>query len=252
MKKEKRECVLKLSDFHVPFHDMSAVQAALQFIKYTKPSMIFLDELVDFWALSKFEKDPDRGHDLEVEVEMATNILNMIRNTAPLNCEINMLESNHDRRLRKYILRNADAFKGIAGLKLEKMLELEKFKIRYYKDYIYKDILFKHGSLVRKESSATARAEMQREGMSGVSGHTHRLGITFKRLRGGEYCWIEGGCLCQIDDVDYIDGIADWQQGISGFFFKEDGRRFAPVIIPIVKGEIFYDGYMFGGDNGKK
>jgi hypothetical protein len=239
-----REVIMVCSDFHVPFHDVKSLAALYEFIRYIKPSKIIIHEVEDFYGLSKYSKDPARKDDWQAELDMGIEIRATIRRCAP-RAEIIELESNHYARLKKYVWDVAPAFNSIRALQPENLLGLKKLNIQFKEYYIYKDILFKHGSLCRAGSSMTAKAELMREGMSGASGHTHRLGMHFKRQRGGEYVWIECGCLCQLENVEYIDGTADWQQGFGLFFFEKDSNRFTPGLVPIIKHKIYFDNKLF-------
>lgn len=132
-----------------------------------------------------------------------------------------------------------DKYSDLNALKLEKLLELKEFGIEYMNDYSYEGFLFKHGDIIRKDSGMTARTELAKEGVSGCSGHTHRLGVHYKTLRGGHYVWIESGCLCKLNP-EYIEGTADWQQGISMVSFKPNSDHFIAQVYPIINYEILY------------
>ena len=92
--------------------------------------------------------------------------------------------------------------------------------------------MFKHGDIIRKWSSYTARGEQEKEGMSGASGHSHRLGQFYHTVRGGKYTWMECGMLCSTDQ-EYLEGrIADWQLGIGLVIFW--GTHYRAIPIPII------------------
>jgi len=239
------ERILKLSDFHVPFHDKKTIAVALKFAKKVNPKILIIDELMDFYSISKFNKDPKRKLSLQKDLNTSKGLLQMIRKTLP-NARIIMVESNHDKRLKKYLRSTAEELSDLDCLKLEELLGLDDFNIEYKKMFIFRKVLFKHGSIVRQHSAYSAKAEMDKEGTSGVSGHTHRLSMYFKTLRGGKYVWIEGGCLCSVKcGEEYVDGTANWQQGLSMFTFKDGKRRFHPEVIPIVDREILWGGESF-------
>jgi len=105
-------------------------------------------------------------------------------------------------------------------LKIPTLLELDKHKIEYRDTFTYNGFLFKHGDITRKFSGYTSRGEFERENTSGVSGHTHRLGAYYTTKRSGRYIWVESGCLCSLSP-DYIQGVPDWQHGISLVVFKK-------------------------------
>ncbi len=75
---------------------------------------------------------------------------------------------------------------------------------------------------------------MDREGMSGQSGHTHRCSAYYVTKRGGSYTWSEAGCLCDLQP-EYIDGVADWQHGVGLVSFEKKGVQFYARTIPIIE-----------------
>jgi hypothetical protein len=98
--------------------------------------------------------------------------------------------------------------------------------------------MVKHGHMVRARAGYTATGELERNGISGISGHTHRLGQIYKRNRTGMMTWVESGCLCKYDP-DYMDGqLSDWAQGLSFGTVSLKGRGFTVHTAPIIKGRV--------------
>jgi len=244
MNDEERETIVSLNDFHIPYHDEKAINIALQFVKYLHPHKIVLHELMDWYSLSRFDKDPNRKLDIKKNKDMAVGYLQKIRGMFP-DIEIIMLQGNHDKRLVKYLRTKAEELNNLDELKIQSLLKLNELNIDYRIDYSFRNVLFKHGEVVRKYSGYTARAELDKEGVSGCSGHTHRLGAHFQTLRGGKYVWLETGCLCDPKQAEYIDGTANWQQGVGGFIFKKGSKHFYPFIVPIVDYEIIWGNKTF-------
>lgn len=128
-------------------------------------------------------------------------------------------------------------------------MELKKLKIKWIESgsMMFRGLLIKHGNIVRQHACYSAKAELERNGVSGISGHTHRLGQIFKRNVAGAHTWIEAGCLCELD-AEYLDGqTADWQQGLAVGFFKSGSGRFSVSPIPIVHGKLLFDLKEFSG-----
>jgi len=239
--KKKFFTIISLTDAHIPFEDKVAMELAIAFCAYIQPNIIVMHEFHDFYALSRFDKDPLRETTLQDEIDQVTKYFWAIRKVCPKS-RIILLKSNHTDRLKKYMWREAPGLASLRDLKFEKLLELDKHDIEYMDFLEFRGIIFKHGNIVRKKSGMSARAEFEKEGMSGVSGHTHRLGINYFTLRGGEYMWMESGCLCDTKP-EYIDGIADWKQGLSLVTFIGDSKQYFAVPIPIIDNSILYDGF---------
>jgi hypothetical protein len=230
--------IVSLSDWHVPFEDGPAVQAALNFIKIIQPQIIIIHELHDFYALSRFDKNPARIDNLQSELDKAAEYLQEVRRICP-HSRIILLKSNHLDRLRRYLWSKAQGLCSLRALELETLLELDKLKIDYMDSYIYGGIIFKHGNLVSVDAGMTARRELQAEGLSGVSGHTHRLAQIYRRERAGTFMWIENGCLCDLQP-EYIEGVSNWQHGLSIVSFEKDRDAYFAIPIPIVDGKILF------------
>lgn len=237
MKTKNKIEVVSISDIHFPFQDDKVVDLEIRFCKDNQPGVIVLHELHDFYAISKFDKDPDRIETLQSEIDQANEFMGKLRKACP-KARIVLLNSNHLERLRKFIWRKAPELNSLKVLKLEELLELKKHKVEYKEDFSYKGIHFKHGDVVRKFSGYTAKAEFEKEDVSGVSGHSHRLGVYFHRTRAGEKFWVEGGCGCKLDQV-YTTGVTNWQHGFVVLQFDSKGNCF-PTAVPIIKYQIMW------------
>lgn len=175
----------------------------------------------------------------------------MFRRAAPKSA-IYLLKGNHENRRQNFLWTAAPELAGLTSLELPKLLELDKFKIQWIEEgaMLHNGLLVKHGNIVRQHACYSARAELERNGISGISGHTHRLGQIFKTDFGGNYTWVEAGCLCKTTDVEYAEGQKlNWQQGIAVGFFKKDSGRFSVSPLPIVHGKLLFDLKEFSGDD---
>lgn len=218
---------LFVSDLHIPYHDVEAVRIMLNFSKWFKPNQIFiLGDLIDAYALSRFDKDPKRKNKLQLELNEAVVFLADLRHANP-RAVITLTEGNHEDRLRKYLWSKAEELADLDSLQLESLLMLDKFKINLvkYRDTMnYHGVLLEHGDMVRKFSAYTAKGMREKRGASGLSGHTHRMGSTFHRDFGGDFVWYETGCLCD-RNPEYCK-LPDWQNSMSVGYFKKNEKRF--------------------------
>lgn len=219
--------LMVFGDIHVPFHSKPAQSIVLSVISEWKPDVIVLNgDLLDFYGLSPFDRDPERKCGLEDEFQLANRYLDHIDTAAPDALKI-FEEGNHEDRLRKYIWRNSPALAGLGGVDTESFLKLSergwKF-VPYFNPvestgvpgYDLNGILIMHGLFARKASAATARAHFERFHCSGIHGHTHRLGVFLFRAYGGAYTWLESGCLCGLEP-SYTPS-PDWQNGfVAGY-----------------------------------
>jgi hypothetical protein len=247
LKKEKRFTIVSASDFHVPFQCDNIISIWLKFISYIKPNILILHEVIDFYQLSRFDKDPKRINDLQFDLDCAHQLLKQIRKAVGNKCRIIMVESNHDTRLTRFIRTNSPELESLRGMKFTELMRLKELKIEYRKEIMIRGILFKHGDIIRNKSGYTATAEMDRTGCTGFTGHSHRLSQVYKRLQGGFFCWIEDGAMCQLNP-EYTNH-PDWQQGFAVIQFINNSKHFYATTVPIIGNKILWGSMTF--TNGK-
>jgi predicted phosphodiesterase len=212
---------LNLSDIHIPYHDPFAWQLTLNIVAEVKPTKVnILGDALDFYQLSTFDKDPDqmKNGGLQENLDQWFRMVRDMQRVAPIDCEYTYLPGNHEDRLRRYLMRNPELY-GLEALKLSSLMRLEQLGIQYFEDEVQiipGVLLGKHGSIVRKDSAMSARAELDRERYtySVISGHTHRKGTYYVTTRTRTVKAVENGCLCLLNP-DYIVGIPNWQQGFT-------------------------------------
>ena len=127
---EAREAIVSLNDFHVPYHDEKAIDVALKFVKFLRPYRIVIHEILDWYSLSRFDKDPNRKLDLKKNKEIAIAYLQQIRDMFP-KTRIVMVKSNHDNRLVKYLRTKAEELHNLDELQLPSLLKLKELNIEY-------------------------------------------------------------------------------------------------------------------------
>lgn len=200
------------SDFHFPYQDDKAIEQLLVFIKDYKPNTAILNgDVLDFYCLSRFDKDPERIGSLQSELDQVSEFLKELRGVCKKSTQIIYVLGNHEDRLRKYIWTHNE-LAGLDNLKIERMIDIKTPNVKITKRFNLGELLFTHGSIVRKYSAYTANAELDKYQNSGASGHTHRLGSFFQSGYFGNREWHESGCMCRLDAV-YLDSEPNWQQG---------------------------------------
>lgn len=246
---KKQEVILFISDIHAPYQDNMAIRAVIAFGKELQPDRIILmGDIVDFYAISSFRKDPIRALQLQKEIDEAVSILRIIRNEFP-KIPIDLIQGNHEQRLQKYLWTKASELSGLRQLNVPALLKLESFNITYHSTgrMKYRGLMIKHGDKVRKHSAYTARGEFDETGLSGISAHTHRIGLHCQTNEAGRYFWYEIGCLCKLN-AEYMEGkTPNWQQGFAVGYFKKGSAKCNIHIIPIVCGKALYQGKEYYG-----
>lgn len=88
--------IMVVSDIHFPYEDKSAVTAFIREVGFKRPEVIVLNgDLLDFYKLSKFSKDP-AGKNPEEEIEMCKTFLKCLRREAGKECKIYYTIGNHE------------------------------------------------------------------------------------------------------------------------------------------------------------
>jgi len=123
---------LVLSDIHVPFHDVSAVEAAVKFGRRYKPKLLLLNgDIHDCYALSKWLKDPTLRN-FPDEIEMLKQFFAYIKER--LNCDIVWKVGNHEKRYEHYMFTRAPDLVGTDLWEYSKLIDAENLGIQIVKD----------------------------------------------------------------------------------------------------------------------
>lgn len=233
-----------INDLHVPFEDKTAVKLVLSYIKREKPEIVILDgDIADFYKISHYDKDPCRLETLQDELDLVVKFLRELRKASG-TAKIIYIQGNHEDRLRRYLWNIGKDISSLRCLKLNQLLEFKELGIQYCeKGYRLGKLYITHGGVVRKHSGYSAKAEYDRYGCSGISGHTHRDGKYTIRHMSGHFAWWENYCLCDLEPA-YIEGIANWTQGFS--VVTTIGNRQYVEQIPIINGTYIYGGKLYG------
>ena len=240
----KHELAFAWNDHHIPFQDKKAVTAGISFIKRVQPKYIFfLGDLVDFYSLSKYDKDPKRlaSDTIRKEVKEARALLKRAQEASP-KAQVYLFEGNHEDRLRRYLWRKAAALTYL-DITVEKLLGLKELRVKYITDGLqFGDLFLYHGSIVRQDASYTAKAELLKNGCTGMSGHTHRDGKFTVVHRRGNLAWWENYCMCDLNP-EYVQGVANWTHGWS--VIHKFGNSIRVEQVPVINGSYAYGGKLY-------
>jgi len=91
-----------LSDIHFPYHDEEALKVAIDYLIEYKPDTIILNgDILDFYGLSAFDKDPSKPK-MREELEQGRWFISAMRETFP-NALIYYKIGNHEMRLERWL-----------------------------------------------------------------------------------------------------------------------------------------------------
>lgn len=257
---EGRFVAVHYGDMHIPYHDRRAVSILYQVIDRIGPDMVVdHGDLLDCREISDYARDPHNRVLLNEELHLAAEHCGNLEALAP-DAEKRWYLGNHEDRKRRAVWELADDRRAGEILTLPGVKESLRFsnlvgvadrgwKVIPYgeHDAFFDQLVLKHGSVERKHAGQSARFEFENYGISGLSGHTHRVGSYFHRDYNGIKGWWEIGLLGQLDQ-GYNDKHANWQQGFAVVTWNEDCDYFDVEQVRIFDGTAFFRGERLVGD----
>jgi hypothetical protein len=265
----------------IAIHDERALRVARFICKVYQPDVIVnLGDTIDLAALSRFPADSDHfKHSLNPAFNRVHRMYAELRADNP-NAEIHEVDSNHNTRLGKFILRQVPELYGIQQAGVESsypvltypfFANLDALDVTWHsgygaaeyvygKDYDAPPIVFKHGNTVVSAGSTASKESKENPETHVVRGHGHRIESHWRTTRSGLYLASHQlGCTCSIDgDVpSYHSAIDDrgnvvkrkenWQQGVMMITDYMNGQ-YQFDQIPIINGKAYYEGREFDGN----
>ena len=261
-----------------PIHDERALNVVRMMCQDLRPETIVnLGDTIDLSALSRFDKDSNHfDHSMQPAFNRVHRLYAELRADNPLS-RIVEVDSNHNTRLKKFMLKNASSLFGLhqAGHEEEYPVMSYPFlanlnavgvewvsgygsaEFVYGEEYEAPPIVFKHGSLVG--SNVAAKELVQNPEVHTVRGHTHRPETAHRTMRNGHYltsmivgvtCSIEGDVPSVHSAVDdrnqVVKNQEQWQQGLAVITDYQDGTyQFDNILIR--NGVAKYNGKIYDG-----
>jgi len=224
------------NDFQLPFDDKACTKLVVKFIQYLKPDGVVLNgDVVDSYQFSTFQKDPLGAPNLQDEIKAAKKLMGDIANVRE-KADLFWLGGNHEDRHRRFMWANAPALASVVDF--PKLFDLADFGFRWmdYGEILELGYLMvTHGNVVRAHSAWTAKKNFETFGRSNLTGHTHRLGVYYRRNSTGLHAAYENGCLCRLD-LEYIKSpFPDWHHGFSVVHFEDKNGWFHVQQLPILE-----------------
>jgi len=217
--------IVVAGDIHFPHQDDKVIELFYKFIKDQQPdTIVFNGDLLDFSGISKFASIPGTSN-LGNEISLCWQFLSDVRMICP-NARIVYITGNHEWRWRSQLIENIKdpTMYGIIKERtyLSDLLQLNKLNIefkdlpenisRFDDNYIYLEGFFiGHWNRVSKHSDYTVKNLIDDKGVSVIQGHTHRLGVFYKKTLSKTLIGVETGCLCKTEP-DYCMN-PNWESG---------------------------------------
>jgi hypothetical protein len=229
------------SDIHVPYHSISALTPAIDFIvKEECDGLLLNGDTIDFHGLSRFMKDP-RKRSVAHELQACNELLDVF---CGLGLKIFFKMGNHDERYQHYLMQKAPELLGIREFELEYLLKLKERGIEFITDKRIvraNKLNILHGHEFVGGISAPvniARGLFLRAKVSAMQGHNHQGGSHSEANLNGELITTWSlGCLCELHP-EYMP-INKWNHGFAIVYLHEDGKQFQVKNFSIYKGAIY-------------
>ena len=223
------EKILFIPDIHCGDHDEKAVALMLGVVQHVQPDRIIqLGDCLDFYGLSRFDKNPLRfAARVQYELDVQAELYLRIHELAP-KAFCQQILGNHEERGIRFLWTNP-ALSDLRALQLPNLMRLGDLG---WEPVVHKEIwlasesfVVRHGTHVRRWGGYSAKAEMDTTLVSGISGHTHRQALYPLSSHAGELVWCEAGNL-QRNAPEWHTSFQNWQQGVVLAEFERDGNAF--------------------------
>lgn len=241
-----------ISDLHSVYLDRKAFQVFLQAYQESECDKLILNgDVLDFPMLmsdtkQKLLQGEDRFTFLQ-EIDFTVETILQPLRKAKKNIPIIFKPGNHEDRAIRILLGNLPGLQQLVeastkrgSLRLEDLLRFGELGIGMSRgdkrngrdtdvDFLRNmggRAAILHGTLTAKSRLKTYLTHFL---CSGTSGHTHRMDSERLPWYGGVFSWVESGCLCRLNAVEYMPLGKDpgWQHGfVTIWISKKTGEVF--------------------------
>jgi predicted phosphodiesterase len=218
-----------LSDIHCPYHDDTALRAAVEHLHQHEIDGLLLNgDFADFYSVSRHEKDP-RHRNFLAEVEQVQQLLRWLRDQFP-GIKIVAKCGNHEERWERWLWQHAPELSASPLMGLDHWLGLKDLEIDLVTDrriVMVGDLPVLHGHEKGTGISSPvnqARGAYMRLHHTVLEGHGHRTSTHSEPdMMGRETVCFSTGCLCDLRPAYAV--LNRWNHG-AAVVSVEDGGEF--------------------------
>jgi predicted phosphodiesterase len=232
---------LILSDIHIPFHDIYALQQAIDYgIKHNCDSIYLNGDILDCSKISSFVPDPESS-DFRRERDMFFEFAEYLNTTGlPLFFKV----GNHEFRIEYHQRKQNPELAKLDDLSIDRLLHLKDIGMEYISSLQKTkmgDLLVIHGHEFGNAMFSPvnpARGLFLRAKCSVLAGHNHQTSEHQEsNLNGQSIQCFSTGCLCTLNPTWRPFAYTKWNLGFAIVEIDEDGG-FDVWNKKIVKGKI--------------
>lgn len=234
--------ILALFDVHIPYHNIPALTAALDYGKENDINTILLGgDIMDCYQASSFEKDP-RKRSLKDEFQMTRDFFSILRKNFP-KAKIYFKIGNHEERWERMLRTKAPEILDMDEFRLDVILRFAEYGIELIGD---KKIIHAgklnilHGHEFRSGMTVPvnpARGYYMKAKESMIAGHNHQTSShSESSLNGSVVSTFSVGCLSDLHPR--YNPINKWNHGFAHITVNKD-KTFVVKNLKIINGKIY-------------
>lgn len=215
-----------LSDIHFPYHDEVALKAAIDYLVEYKPDTIILNgDILDFYGLSAFDKDPSKPK-MREELEQGRWFISAMRQTFP-NAQIYYKVGNHEMRLERWLKLKAPEWLGNEEFEIPILLKFAEHRVHLVEKFTTikaGNLNIIHGHEYKGGGTVNpARNMYLKTKASVICGHFHRKSEHLTTdINGVVHGSWSTGCLCELN-AEYMNTHTEWVHGFATVDVNQDG-----------------------------
>lgn len=244
--------ILFVTDTHFGQHDPVACDTFIRFAETVPHDLIVHGgDALECYGLSKYGKDPNMVFKNSLKSELRewrqfSTRLNNVSDAPKL-----IIAGNHIARYFTWLAANP-AIMALEEYELDNLMKLEEFGYEPMVNSIYFDsqssadfpnpkLLVHHGSISRRYSGNSARAESENRGyINSVSGHVHRLSASYRRTMSSQIMSAEGGTLRTLQP-GWME-FPDWQHGCLQIQYDAKNSYVSAYPVLFLDGKAYFNG----------
>ena len=232
--------LLVMSDVHLPYHDVPAISAAIEFAQNEDIDAILLNgDTLDFYSLSRFIRDP-KARSFAHELLIFQQFIEALGQAFP-DAKVYIKLGNHDERYQHYLWTKAGELDGVEEFELKNIIKKRAPEAEVIGDKrIIKlgalNVLHGHefGQSIFSPVNV-ARGLFLRGKVSAMQGHNHQTSEHTESNMNGEITTTYSvGCLCNLTP-GYLP-INKWNHGFA--IVDVNGQDFHVRNYRIHKGQV--------------
>jgi len=232
---------LILSDVHIPYHHVPALDEAINYAQIKKVDSILLNgDIMDCYQLSKFQPDPTYRN-FGQEIIAFQQFIQVLKEALP-DAKIYYKLGNHEERYEKFMIRRCAEFLGIPHFNFHNVLGCSDMGVEVIDDQriIYMGklaVLHGHEVGIRSINVNPARSLFLKTYKSSLCSHLHRVSHHPETSLDGKTisCWSTGHLG---DPHPRYARINKWTHGIARVEKNDDGD-FEVINFSLLQNKLF-------------